>query len=221
MIMAVKRTVSETATLERYRVALENVASQNEISTIMAEFGYDSALIEEGKQLFTQTRQVYDLNVKEDDETSLAYSNYSEKRHLLTDTYSLHRKKAKVIFRKDLETMKRLSLDGSIPAAYIKWLETAKKFYSEVIADKELETKLKRLKITAEDLNAARTLISELESARSEYLKEKGESQDATKQKDSTFANLDDWMSEFYAVARIALEDNLQLLEALGVLVRN
>lgn len=81
--MAVKRTVSETATLERYRVALENVVSQNEIATIMVEFGYDSALIEEGKQLFTSTRQAYDLNVKEDDETSLAYSNYSEKRYLL------------------------------------------------------------------------------------------------------------------------------------------
>jgi hypothetical protein len=32
---------------------------------------------------------------------------------------------------------------------------------------------------------------------------------------------LDDWISEFYAVARIALEDNIQLLKALGVIVRN
>ena len=221
MIMAVKRTVSETATLERYRVALENVESQNEIATIMAEFGYDSELVSQGKQLFTETRQAYDLNVKEDDETSLAYSNYSEKRNLLADTYSLHRKKAKVIFRKDLETMKRLLLDGSIPAAYVSWLEIAKKFYSEMIADTELQTKLSRLKVSAEDLNAANTLISELEAARTEYLKEKGESQDSTQQKDASFANLDDWMSEFYAVARIALEDNIQLLEALGVIVRN
>ena len=221
MIMSTRPKVSETATLERYRVALENVESQNEIATIMAEFGYDSAFIEDGKQLFTQTRQAYDLNAKEDDETSQAYSDFIEKRNALEDTYSLHRKKAKVIFRKDLEIMKRLSLDGSIPAAYIKWLETVKKFYTEVIADTEVQTKLSRLKVTTEDLNAANTLIGELESARSEYLKEKGESQDATKQKDSTFANLDDWMSEFYAVARIALEDNIQLLEALGVIVRN
>jgi len=187
----------------------------------MAEFGYDSALIEDGKQLFNETRQAYDLNVKEDDETSQAYSDFTEKRNLLEDTYSLHRKKAKVVFRKDLEIMKRLSLDGSIPAAYVKWLETVKKFYTEVLADTQVQTKLSRLKITAEDLNAANTLISELESARSEYLKEKGESQDSTKQKDATFSNLDDWMSEFYAVARIALEDNIQLLEALGVIVRN
>ena len=212
---------SESAILERYRVALENVATQPEIATIMAEFGYDAALIEEGKQLFTQTRQAYDLNVKEDDETSQAYTDFTEKRKSLEDTYSLHRKKAKVIFRKDLEIMKRLVLDGSLPRLYVRWVEIAKKFYSEMIADTELQTKLSRLKVSAEDLNAANTLISELEAARTEYLKEKGESQDSTQQKDASFANLDDWMSEFYAVARIALEDNIQLLEALGVIVRN
>jgi len=219
--MTVKRTQSEAATLERYRVALENAETQSEIATIMAEFGYDTALIEEGKNLFTQTRQVYDMNVKEDDETSQAYSNFTEKRNSLADTYSLHRKKAKVIFRKEAEIMKRLSLDGTIPAAYVSWLETVKKFYTEVLADTALQTKLSRLKITVEDLNAANTLIGELETARAVYMKEKGESQDATKQKDAIFAQLDDWMSEFYAVARIALEDNIQLLEALGVIVRN
>ena len=108
-----------------------------------------------------------------------------------------------------------------MPAAYVSWLETAKKFYLEVLADTEVQTKLSRLKITSEGLNAANTLISELDTARAEYLREKGESQDSTKQKDATFGNLDDWMSEFYAVARIALEDNIQLLEALGVIVRN
>ncbi|HAF29518.1 MAG TPA: hypothetical protein DCG75_10765 [Bacteroidales bacterium] len=219
--MSTRERVTEMATLERYRVALENVETQSEIATIMAEFGYDAALIENGKQLFTKTRQVYDLNVKEDDETSQAYSNFMSKRNLLEDAYSLHRKKAKVIFRKDLEILKRLALDGTIPRAYVSWLETAKKFYTEVLADTELQTKLSRLKITTEDLNAANTLISELETARAEYMKEKGESQDATKQKDTIFAQLDDWMSEFYAVARIALEDNIQLLEALGVIVRN
>ncbi|AKP50231.1 hypothetical protein [Cyclobacterium amurskyense] len=63
-------------------------------------------------------------------------------------------------------------------------------------------------------------MISDIEAARSEYLQEKGESQDATKEKDATFAKMDDWMSEFYAVVRIGLEDNPQLLEALGKVVR-
>jgi hypothetical protein len=219
--MSTRERVTETETLERYRVALENVETQSEIATIMSEFGYDSALIEDGKQLFTKTRQAYDENVREDDETSQAYADFMVKRNALEDTYSLHRKKAKVIFRKDLQTMKRLVLDGSMPRAYVSWLETVKKFYTEMLADTALQTNIARLKVTADDLAAANALLSEMESARSKYLIEKGESQDATGQKDSAFVELEDWMSEFYAVAKIALEDNIQLLEALGVIVRN
>ena len=71
------------------------------------------------------------------------------------------------------------------------------------------------------DWIVANTMISDLEAARSEYLKEKGESQDSTKAKDAAFAKIDDWMSGFYAVAKIGLEDNPQLLEALGKTVKS
>ena len=96
-----------------------------------------------------------------------------------------------------------------------------KKFYTVASSDSEIQSKLVRLKITTEELNGTIEQISNLELARAEYLREKGESQDATKQKDKAFGEIDDWMSEFYAVAKIALEDNPQLLESLGKFVRS
>jgi hypothetical protein len=219
--MATKRTLTEAETLEQYRVSLDNVENQSEIASIMAEFGYETETIAEGKTLLAETRQAFDLNKTEDDETSAAYKSYSTLKDNLAETYSLHRKKAKVIFRNDSLTMDKLAVSGSLPKAYIKWLETTKKFYSVAIADPEIQAKLARLKIAVEDLTAGGTLITDLESARGEYLREKGESQDATKAKDAAFAKIDDWMSEFYAVAKIALEDNPQLLESLGKLVRS
>ena len=114
-----------------------------------------------------------------------------------------------------------MSLSGSLPTAYIKWLETVKKFYAVASADSDIQSKLVRLKITTEELNGTIELITNLELARAEYLREKGESQDATKLKDKAFGEIDDWMSEFYAVAKIALEDSPQLLESLGKFVRS
>ena len=76
------------------------------------------------------------------------------------------------------------------------------------------------LKISADDLKEGNKLISELEIARETYLKEKGESQDATKAKDAAIYKIDEWMSKFFAVAKIGLEDNPQLLEALGKTVK-
>ena len=218
--MATRPKFSEAETLEQYRIALENAETQSEIAAVMAELGYDSAVIAEGKALLTETRSAYDLNKTEDDETSAAYADFSSKKEQLEDIFTLHRKKAKVVFRNDSLTADKLAISGAMPRSYIKWLEAAKKFYSVASTDTAIQGKLARLKVTTDDLTAANTSISDLEAARAEYLKEKGESQDATKAKDSAFGKMDDWMSEFYAVAKIGLEDNPQLLEALGKTVR-
>lgn len=218
--MATRPKNSEADTLELYRVALENAETQSEIATVMAELGYDSAKITEGKTLLTETRSAYDFNKTEDDETSAASASFSDKKAELEKVFKMQRKKAKVIFRNDSLTADKLAISGEIPRTYIKQLEAAKKFYSVAITDTAIQTKLARLAITADSLTAANTLITELETARAEYLKEVGESQDATKAKDAAFAKMDDWMSEFYAVARIGLEDNPQLLEALGKIVK-
>ena len=200
---------------------MENAETQPEISAIMTDLGYDSAVIAEGKALLTKTRTAYDANKTEDDETSAAYADFSNKKEQLEDTFNTHRKKAKVVFRNDSLTADKLAISGTMPRTYIKWLEATKKFYSVASTDTIVQSKLARLKISVDDLTTANSLITELEAARAAYLKEKGESQDATKAKDAAFSKIDDWMSEFYAVAKIGLEDNPQLLEALGKIVRS
>lgn len=100
-------------------------------------------------------------------------------------------------------------------------VRTVKKFNRTVLNDNDIKTYLARLKVTPEELTATNLKAQELEKARTEYLREKGESQDATKMKDTAFVELDDWMNEFYAVAKIALKDNPQLLESLGKFVRS
>ena len=70
-------------------------------------------------------------------------------------------------------------------------------------------------------MQAGLAAITEMENLRAEYLKEVGESQEATKAKDEAFAKVNDWMSEFFAVAKIAMEDKPQLLGSLVILVRS
>jgi len=56
-----------------------------------------------------------------------------------------------------------------------------------------------------------------IENALNKKLKEKGEAQAATGARDEALDALQAWMSDFVAIARIALEDQKQLLEVLGV----
>ena len=107
-----------------------------------------------------------------------------------------------------------------MPRTYLRWFEAARKFYTAASENSGIQERLAELNITIEHLKEALNLIGEVESARSDWLREKGESQDATQLKDEAFNKIDDWMRRFYAVSRIALEDNPQLLEAVGKVIR-
>ena len=48
--------------------------------------------------------------------------------------------------------------------------------------------------------------------------KREGEAQQATKDRVAAMDALDEWMSDFVAIARIALEEKPQFLEKLGIL---
>jgi len=219
--MVTKKSNSEVQTLEQYRVALTNVEQQQEIAATMTEFGYDTAAIAEGKLLFENVRKAFDFNRQEDNETLECRINLDAITESISANYWLDRKKAKVIFKDNPLAMQQLSLTGSVPKAYIKWVEYMKTFYNGLKAAPDLLSKMARLKFTEENLDTRIASIQELETSRAKYLKEVGESQEATQAKDAAFAEIDNWMREFYAVAKIAMEDQPQLLESLGILVRN
>jgi hypothetical protein len=219
--MTRSKHVSDEQMLENSRVALHNLETQSELAAAMAEFTYDAAKVAEGKQLWEQTRSVFDANKREDDETSAAKAFLNAKIMAIDTQYTSDRKKAKFIFRDDAVTLGKLGLTGTLPTAYISWVETMKALYFGVKADNNLLTSLAPMKITPESVDTAIATISEMETARADYLREAGESQEATKAKDKAMKQLDKWMRELFAVARIALSDKPQLLEALGLFVRS
>ena len=212
---------SEAASLEAYRVALENVTAQERIASKMLELGYDDAVLAEGRSLLKETLEKYQANRLEESERSDAFDRFTSLWGELDQTYTLHRKKVKVIFKDEPALLEKLGSDKQIPSPYVNWVQVLKAFYNALLADAEIQQKVKRLKLSVEDMQAALYKIEQLDKARAEYMKEKGESQDATQIKNDAFARMDSWMSEFYAVARIALDDSPQLLEALGKPVKS
>jgi len=218
--MAFNQRTTEAGIQEQWRVALENAELQPEIAAKMSELSYDSGKIAEGKALLAQTRQVYDTNNTEEVETTEASEKFKTDRKLLEKTFRRHRRKARVVFRKDPVMQKRLAIDDDVPGAYPKLIETVTVFYTEAAKPNVLD-KLARMAITADDISAGAQLVSTVETDRADYLREVGESENATQAKDAAMATMQDWMTEFYAVARIALEDQPQLLEALGRSVKS
>lgn len=207
--------------LELYRLSLHNAGSQPEISRVMAEFGYGPEKLAEGHALLASAWAGYDTSKTEKNETKAAYHAFDTKKDTLAARYAMDRKKAKTVFIDEPLIMERLDVAGSLPRAYIRWMETLKTFYSVSLKDPEIQERLSFLKITPEHLNETYAMIGEVEAARALYIQEIGESQNATKMKDAAFAKVDDYMRKFYATSRIALAESPQLLESLGKLVRS
>lgn len=219
--MATNIRQGELESLEQDRVALENATSQPEIAKELEDVGYTQEVIAGGKQIYTETREAYDFKKIEDDETTEAKAKLDTNFELLKKTYGTHRKKGKIVFKESPVVLKKLELTGEKPRNYIGLIDTAKVFYTTALADNDIINNLRRLKVTPEDLTKGKELVQEVEANRAFYLKEKGESQDATDKKDAAFRKLDRWMSDFYSIARIALEDKPQLLETLGITVKS
>src|SRR5690606_3382554 len=212
---------SEAEILEQYRIALHNARHQAAIAEILEEFGYGPDSLAVGDAKLAAARSAFDGLRTEKSEASAAHHVFTTKRDQLVDIYALDRRKARAVLTKDPVIAKQLAILGNTPRSYIRMLEAARTFYSVSLAHPEIQARLAQLRITADHLNHANNLLGEGEKARANYFKELGEAQQATKFKDEAFAEIDDWMKEFYAIAKIALEESPQLMESLGRLVRS
>lgn len=212
---------SEMSLLDKSHGALTNGTGNSTIAALLSEYSYDEVKMGEGSTIHAETLAAWKKNKKESDERSAAYSDYDKKMETLEDRYSLDRKKARAVFRKEPDILGKLQLTGRLPKAYLKFMETCETFYTKVNADPAILAKLARMKITNETVLEGLADIEAVKAARHAYQNEKGESEEATREKDAAFEKLDEWMDDFYATAKIALMDHPQLLESLGIRVKS
>ena len=212
---------SEYEKILTYSAALENVKAQSYISETMAKLGYDDALIEEGRNLLRSTIETYRLNQQEESEKLQSYQVFDELYNEMEDIYRMDRKKAKVILEEEPGILKQIGIEGIIPLSFAQWLETAEKFYRKVKNDPELLQRISILDFSEEHVDNCIQKLQALKQARFTYIKEKGEAEDATDEKHEAFALIDTWMSRFFRVARIGLEDRPDLLESLSKRTKN
>lgn len=219
--MAKKNKRSDIEILMQYSMALTNAENQATIKVVLEAHGYNAEKFAEGKSILEAAKQKYTEKHNQYSATSEAHRRLLEKKQVLQSIYMQHRKKAKVVFRKNKVLLDSLSLSGTLKRTHTAWMETLRDFYLTLDQNTELLSQLERLKITQEEITNGIELLNQVEQAKSLHLKRKGESQHATKLKDKAMESLKDWMFEFYAIAKIGLIENPQLLEALGKVVKS
>ena len=202
------------------KMAIANALKSEVIMEYLADYNYTPARLAEGQTLLTSadaliTAQVGGLgdqkNATEDKDEAWAATDKVYMRHLKAARLCIHKSGDRTL----------LALDGNRENSYLRWRGQANQFYTQALARPDLLAQLADLNLTAAKLQAGLAMVTALETARQTQQSQIGLKQNATEERDKVLNDLRVWLSKYLAVAELALEDEPQLLESLGVLVRS
>lgn len=197
--------------------AITNAQNYEQVKNLLADFGYTDERLQEGQQLYEKASELQLKQQKEYGEQFEATDTLNAAKATANQQYMKHIKIARIALGKNRNAQESLQLGGERRRSLSGWLKQAKAFYANALSSSEVQAALGRYGITAEKLTAAQQQVTEVEQAFNRQLQEKGEAQAATQQRDEAFDALQEWMGDFIAIARIALESEPQYLEMLGV----
>ena len=199
------------------QVAIDNAISDSEVKSLLTELGYDDTRLNEGKILLDTTNQLQQTQQKEYGDQFEATGALKEAWEKADKEYMRFVKVARIALKSEHALYQKLDLSGTRKKTLSGWLAQAKQFYLNALADTVVLEKMAAYGMTQAKLEAGKTQIEETETANASQEKEKGEAQQATLERDNAVDLLEDWLSDFIAIARIALEEKPQLLEKLGI----
>jgi hypothetical protein len=197
--------------------AITNGRDAAAISSVVTDYGYDTTKMDEGMALYDKTDTLHVKQKLEYGEQYAATDEFQIARAALNKTYMRQLKLARIALKGNKATEEALQLSGERKQAFPGWLQQAKAFYTNVLLSPAALTALAKFNTPQADLTAASLELVEVEKKYNKQLIEKGEAQAATVARDEALDELQDWVSEFVAIARVALEEDPQLLEMLGI----
>lgn len=209
-----------SALLAEARILLTNAREDAAIQSALAPYGYDAERLGEGQALLeaaeAQTRQ----QQTEYAEQYAATEALREAAASLRATYVRHVKLARVAFAPKTLAYDKLALRGSRSESVTGLADQADAFYRALEADVEAQQALAGLTVDADAVAAARAQVEAVRQAQAAQARERGEAQQSTRLRDDALATLRGYLADLRAIAAIALEDQPQAREKLGMLER-
>lgn len=202
------------------KVALVNASTMPEIMTALAHYRYDSEKFTEGMSIYILAENAVILQSTRLSEQLAKTHTLNQARAQAEAVYARHIKLARFVFQGHVEAWKTLGLDGRRAKPFGEWLAQARRFYTNLLGNPALLATLLPYNLAETDLNHALTLLATAETAYAARENARGIAIQATCDRDLALTHLKTWVNDLIAIARFALEDDPQLLESLGVVVK-
>ncbi len=197
-------------------LALANAQNDAVIQGALTPFGYDNARIQEGQILYQEARDLGNKQSAQYGQQYEATGNLKSAWDAAEAVYMPTLKVARVALRDYERAGNALKMNGMRKDSLWGWLEQSQAFYTNLLADEELLAAMTRFGFDRPKLEAEAALVQAVADTDHAQEGQKGEAQQATKERDAKLDAMDQWIADFKVIAQVALADNPQQLEKLG-----
>lgn len=211
----IKRTID--ARLILFRTLIGNAAKHPKVKQQMELYGYTATRMQEAQNLLDQVTL---LQLEKENCYSQRQALRQKLRQdvkTLKTLYAEHLTIARFAFRGDAYMEAHLQLKGNRKKDWAGWTTQVLGFYSRVEA--EGMAMMKKHGAKAEEVAQGKAMAEALMALDQQKKSNAGDAQSATQKRDEVLKALERWVSDFKKVARVALQEDPQLLEALDIVV--
>lgn len=214
-----KQGISER--LNDANVAISNALSDAQIGKYLGEYGYQTPKLSEGKALYEAADMAVKRQVALIGDKKAATARVDSAEKVARVAYQNLAQTARAAFARDRANLAVLGLDRPMPKPLPLFLTMAMALFDNASHKQEIADILKGYGYNDAKLSRERGKIVELSAAIQSQEAASGAAQQATAEQNRSLETLDYWMSAFIRIAKVALREEPQLLEKLGILKRN
>jgi len=196
-------------------------SQEADIAARLETIGIDADYLSSAQTLYTEAEELWQTQQQEQQQKASAYDAFYVAKDEALETFKKTFKIVNILARKDADLRSRLRLGTAIPDAIEEWFNYTIAFYNALELETEFIGEISKFNVTTERITEERTTVETLKNLRDEARKEDGEAQEATRVRNVKLEELDETRDELRALAKLALADEPQLLEKLGIFVRS
>ena len=202
---------SQNVVLDEAYLAITNALNIPELRGPLSRYGYDEARLRDGLTYHTTVKQLTQQREQATRTARETVALYQESKDRLLDLFQTHRDTARLAFKREPAYTDYLKLTQRRKRATTDMLAQAETFYLNVPV-----AMMEKYRVPRKELNEAAKLVTQVRDLRALRNHTQGQVQSLTQSRLRALEALQTWMRRFLTVAKVALEENPQYLEALN-----
>ncbi len=206
--------------LERNRILVQGVMDNSEIKERIAPI-YPEEKLAQGVELYNAARNAFQTQIIEVGESRTATRAFNNEKDRIHNLLIKIRKTLRYFYKNNLQQEEVLQFNKAVPTNYAEWGDMIRLTVNAIMSRDEVLTKINLVGITNEEIASLKTDLDALDELRLTAVKEDGESQIATKNKEASFNELKSYCIDLRECLDLFFDGSeRQVLEKVGITVK-